>query len=319
MAICLVLGGGRFVGRAIAKRLVAEGNEVYVLNRGNHPTPKGCKQLIADRNDPDQLAAALEGLQFDFVYDSSAYTPQQTRLAIQCLVGRVKHFLHISTAAVYQDTEEFPLTESSPAGFNKFWGEYGIEKYRCEQELLKSFREDGFPVTIFRPFYIYGPGNNLDRETYVFRRLLNNAPIILPGMGRSVIQFGHIDDLVDTLIDLTGKPESFGEIYNVTGEEAVTMQGWVKKCAEVIGVTPQIFLVEAKEVGYTPKEWFPFRDIHFFGSIQKLSQQFGLRPRYSLLEGLQQTLEKTSKEYLKQSFTPSEVELDILQKIGASR
>ena len=41
MAICLVLGGGRFVGRASANRLVAEENEVYVLNRGNHPTPKG--------------------------------------------------------------------------------------------------------------------------------------------------------------------------------------------------------------------------------------------------------------------------------------
>ncbi len=315
MGTCLVLGGGRFVGRAIANRLVAEGNEVYVLNRGNHPTPKGCKQLIADRNDPDQLAAALNSLQFDYVYDISAYTPKQTLLAIQLLTGRVKHFLHISSAAVYQDTEEFPLTETSPAGFNKFWGEYGIEKYRCEQELLKSFREDGFPVTIFRPFYIYGPGNHLDRESYVFRRLLNHAPIILPGMGRPIIQFGHIDDLVDTLMYLTGKPESFGEIYNVTGEEAVTMQGWVKKCAEVIGVTPQIILVEVKEVGYTSKEWFPFRDIHFFGSINKLNRQFEIRPRYSLLEGLKQTLKKSSIENLQQSFALSEAERDILKKM----
>ena len=31
---------GRFVGRAVVNRLVAEGNEVYVLNRGNHPTPR---------------------------------------------------------------------------------------------------------------------------------------------------------------------------------------------------------------------------------------------------------------------------------------
>ena len=120
-------------------------------------------------------------------------------------------------------------------------------------------------------------------------------------MGRPVIQFGHIDDLVDTLMYLTGKPESFGEIYNVTGEEAVTMRGWVEKCAEALEVSPQIVLVEAKEVGYSATEWFPFHDMHFFGAADKLCRQFGLRPRYSLLEGLKQTLKKSSVENLKKA------------------
>ncbi|TCP60606.1 NAD-dependent epimerase/dehydratase family protein [Baia soyae] len=146
MKKCLVFGGSVFVGRAIAEGFVRGGNQVYVLNRGNGANPDGCIHLRADRNDADQVARALSGLSFDIVVDASAYEPFQTRLAIQCLLGRVGHFIHISSAAVYQQTEEYPLTEESPIGVNKLWGDYGKGKYLCEQELQKSFQEDGFPM-----------------------------------------------------------------------------------------------------------------------------------------------------------------------------
>ncbi|SDY26136.1 SDR family oxidoreductase [Thermoactinomyces sp. DSM 45892] len=314
MKKCLIFGGSVFVGKAIAEGFVREGHQVYVLNRGNHSNVNGCIHLQADRNDGDQLDRALEGINFDIVVDGSAYEPFQTRLAIQCLSGRVSHFIHISSAAVYQQTEVYPLTEESPVGVHKLWGDYGRGKYLCEQELIKSFQEDGFPMTIFRPFYIYGPGNNLDREMYIFRRLVKRRPIIVPGNGSSLIQFGHIDDLVEGLVQCMLQEKSFGQIYNIAGDEVVTLKGWVEACAEVVGMTPKMELVRGN-VGFEARQWFPFRDVHLFGSCHKLKQHLGIQPRFSLLEGLRDMYNKMDKELFTQPMVCSEVERAILKDV----
>lgn len=316
MASCLVFGGTQFVGKAVAKRLIDEGNEVYVLNRGNREAPKGSKALIADRNNINELSEVLNNKKFDYVYDISAYTPEQTRIAIQLLEGKIKHYIHISSATVYLDSNDYPLNETSKTGDNPIWGDYGKNKYLCEQELIKKFTQSKFPFTIVRPFYIYGPENNHDRETYVFKRLLNNAPIIIPGKGENLIQFGHIEDLVEVLIQITGETKSFGQIYNVTDNNSVTMENWVEICAKVVGVKPNIILVDAKETGYLPRKWFPFRDVPLWGSTDKLLNDFDINQKYSLIEGLRQTFSQLSKEELINSYNISNVEKDILQKRG---
>lgn len=305
-----MFGGSKFVGRAVVNRLVSEGHDVYVLNRGNNPTPDGSQQLIADRNNFGDLSKVLGNRDFDTVYDISAYTPEQTRLAINCLEGKTKHYLHISSASVYLESGEYPLTEDSPTGFNELWGDYGKEKYLCEQELLKSFQDHNFPMTIFRPFYIYGPGNNLDRESYIFRRILNRATVIIPGMGRPLIQFGHVNDLVDALLYVTGKSKAFGEIYNIGDSRAFSMQGWVETCGAVVGIEPKIKLVEAQTVGYSSRQWFPFRDVHLFGSSTKIYKHFGIASKFSLLEGLRDTFEKTKRQDLME-FTLASIEQSI--------
>ncbi len=318
MATCLVFGGTQFVGKAMAKRLIREGHEVYVLNRGTREAPQGSKALIVDRNNINELSAVLYSKTFDYVYDISAYTPEQTRNAIQLLKGKTKHFIHISSASVYLATDDYPLDETSKTGINPIWGDYGANKYLCEQELMKEYTQSKFPCTIVRPFYIYGPGNNLDRETYIFKRLLNNSPIIIPGKGENVIQFGHIDDLGETLIRMSGNSKSFGQIYNVGDGSSISLEGWVKTCAQIIGVEPSIVLVDAKETGYLSREWFPFRDVSLYGSTEKLLNDFGANQKFSLFEGLKQTFTHLSKEELIDSYTMSNVEKDILERRGYS-
>jgi len=60
MARILVFGGSVFVGKAIVNRLVNDGHEVYILNRGNHTTPPGANQFIADRNNFEQVNKVLK-------------------------------------------------------------------------------------------------------------------------------------------------------------------------------------------------------------------------------------------------------------------
>ncbi|GAE88802.1 NAD-dependent epimerase/dehydratase family protein [Acetivibrio straminisolvens] len=157
MKKALVFGGSIFVGKAIAEKLLEMGYAVYVLNRGNHSNPKGTIHLKADRNSLEEVSNVCKGINFDIVADCSAYTPNQTKIAIQAINHNIKHYIHISSAAVYIDENIYPYTEESKRGTCPVWGDYSTNKYLCEEVLFKEYKENGFPVTILRPFYLYGP------------------------------------------------------------------------------------------------------------------------------------------------------------------
>lgn len=314
MSKIIVFGGNVFVGKALVNRLVSDGHEVYVLNRGNHPTPEGAHQITVDRNNPIELRKILLHHSFDVVYDGSAYKEKQTEFVLENFINSTKHFIHISSAAVYKKTTLFPLTEKHPRGLNDDWGDYSTQKYLCEELLFSAWEDNNFPVTIFRPMYIYGPNNILDRETYIFKRILQNKPIIIPGMGIPIIQFGHIEDLVDAMVGIMENPESFGRAYNISGKECITLKGWVEACAQVVGIEPEIHLVETHNVGCTARDWFPFRDIHLFCSSDRLKKDLNIEPKYSLIDGLKQAYASLPKEDLLKPIEPSEEELDLIKK-----
>lgn len=312
----LVIGGGVFVSKAIAKKLIDEGNDVYVMNRGLHKNISGVTHLFADRNDSDLFSKAIGNMEFDVVYDICSYFDTQTKISIKNLTGRIGHFIHMSSATVYNDTKVFPLNENTKRGSSKIWGDYSKNKYLCEEALFLAYSKDRFPVTIIRPFYIYGPENNFDREAYVFKRILNGFPIILPGMGEKIIHFGYIDDLVDAVIKISANKSSIGEAYNIAGDEIVTFNEWVKMCENILEIKAKIFYTECEYINYKAREWFPFRDINFFGTCEKLKSELGIYSHYSLYDGLKKAFNSLEKDILKENFYCNEVEKNILKKFS---
>ena len=69
----LVLGGTGFVGRRLVEILTADGAGVTVLNRGVTAVelPPGVARLVADRSDASAMRAALDGTEWDAVFDVS--------------------------------------------------------------------------------------------------------------------------------------------------------------------------------------------------------------------------------------------------------
>ena len=80
----LVLGGTRFVGRAVVEEGLARGWEVTALNRGTSALPPGVEHLAADRTSADALRAVLEGRSFDVAVDTWAGAPRVAALARRC-------------------------------------------------------------------------------------------------------------------------------------------------------------------------------------------------------------------------------------------
>jgi dTDP-glucose 4,6-dehydratase len=299
----LVFGGSYFIGRRSVELLREAGHDVFVLNRGTRPAPYGVTQLVADRDDAAALARALAGRHFDVVVDYSCYDGGQAERALAALSDRFRHWVHISTAAVYSDTAQLPVVETSPTGGQSAWGAYGREKSEAEKALRASAYAS--QITILRPSYLYGPGNNLDREQFLWKRLLRGRPLLVPGAGENVIQFLHVDDLGHALLAILAKPSlTSGESYNVGEVQAITAKGWVHAAARAAGVEPRIVEVPTGTLGLIPRAFFPMRDLDLFLDVHKLLA-LGFRPRFELATGLAQTLESYDAREL------TNVELDL--------
>ena len=85
----LVLGGTRFVGRAVVEAALDRGWEVDAVHRGvTGELPDGAKGLIADRTDPAQLAGVLGDRTWDAVLDTWATAPAVARATVHAVGSR---------------------------------------------------------------------------------------------------------------------------------------------------------------------------------------------------------------------------------------
>ena len=204
----LVLGGSRFLGPWLVEELVRCEHAVDVLNRGTTPAefPPSVGRLYADRQDSQQVGAALAGRDYDVVYDVSGLAPPETQTTMELLRDRVGHYIYVSTSAVYERRWTAPVTEDFP--YNEVEGlAYGRNKAATEQLLLKAYRDIRFPVSVVRPWMVFGPGNSIpSREQLVFLRVQSGRPVFLPYNGYIHIQYGHVEDLARAMVMMAGHP-----------------------------------------------------------------------------------------------------------------
>lgn len=111
----LVLGGTRFVGRAMVEMGVARGYEVTTFNRGL--SGKDLSAVVAvhgDREDAGDLDRLAAGRQWDAVIDTSGFVPRVVGAAARALSGEASRYVFVSTVSVYSGWPVEPLSEASP-------------------------------------------------------------------------------------------------------------------------------------------------------------------------------------------------------------
>ena len=287
----LVIGGTEFISLHLVRSLLRDRHDVVVLNRGRRPerAPKGAQTIVCDRKDWTALKTALGGERFDGLVDIS-YAPttgEDVDALLAALSGRVGHAIFVSTGRVHDHALPMPLAEDAPRTL--YWGEYAKLKIAGEDAYMKS----GVPATVVRPTHVYGPLNTRNNETFFFDRLLRGRPVLVPGDGGWLRQFGHVEDLADAMAAVLGDRRAFDQAYNVTGEEVITQVGFVDLIAEVVKRPATLV--------YAPKAPFGQNlayDCHAVYTTAKIRRQLGIRPRYTLASGLAQTFEWYLREGL---------------------
>ena len=304
----LMMGGTRFIGVYLTKVLVQQGHEVVLFNRGNHPSPvEEVKQIKGDRKDAAQLKEKLSGESFDAIFDNNGRELSDTQPLVEIFNGKLKHFVYVSSAGVYLPTTQMPHREGDPVDPNsRHKGKHHTEAYLAES---------GIPWTSVRPCYIYGPQNYNDLEAWFFDRITRDRPIPIPGNGRFITQFGHIQDLAIAMASILGNDAAIGKIYNVSGDRYVTFDGLAYACAEAAGRSTE----EIKLVHYDPKQFdfgkrkaFPVRQQHFFTDIERAKTDLNWQPKYDLISGLKDSFQN---DYLASDRDKSEIDFSLDDEI----
>jgi nucleoside-diphosphate-sugar epimerase len=312
----LVLGGTEFISLHLVRELIQAGHQVAVLNRGRHRDrlPGGIRSLVADRKDHAGLSRLLAGERVDALVDIT-YAPttgEDVQALLDALAGRVGHAIFVSTGRVYDHARPIPFDEATPRSL--YWGEYAQNKIAGEDVLLRWHRERGLPVTIVRPTHVYGPLNTRNNETFFFDRLMRGRPILIPGAGGWLRQFGHVADLADAMMAMLGERRAFGQAYNVTGEEIVSQVGFVEVIADVL--KRPLTLVSCPPEDKPPFGQNLVYDCHAVYTTSKLGSELGLRPLYTLAAGLAQTFDWYLREGLERREIDSSAEDALLKKLG---
>jgi nucleoside-diphosphate-sugar epimerase len=293
---CLVLGGSSFVGGRLVRRLLSAGAEVSVLNRGRTGSPRpDVTQLTADRRDVDSMRAALDGRDWDAVFDVSGYVMATDAANFSTLLdlieGRAGRYVFVSSVMAYAQTGFFPWYEDGPVR-DEPPTTYGGFKAFAEQSLMDRHRSGRLSATVARPAAIYGPENNIyDMETAMFLRLRRNLPILLPNRGLVVTSYGHVDELADALAVMAGSEAAAGEIFNITGV-GVSAEQYARTLADVVGAKPDIRFLPDEMLQTLERPAFSRlfgARHHGISSTEKARSRLGLPPERDFRTGHAET------------------------------
>ncbi|GAA3659997.1 SDR family oxidoreductase [Nocardioides ginsengisoli] len=213
----LVLGGNRFLSRAVAAEAARRGHQVVCANRGQSGAiPPGVTTLRWDRSEPapDELT---DGEPYDAVVDVSR-TPSHVRRALAAVPDA--HWVFVSTVSVYADD-----TDPAGPGVGRLReaidddvdptasvDAYGGMKVACERLVL-----DAVPgAAVVRPGLIVGPGDPSGRFAYWARRSEATGDVLAPGRPDDVVQVIDVRDLAAWIVTLA--EERTGGVFDAVGE-----------------------------------------------------------------------------------------------------
>ena len=238
----LLLGGPRFLGRAIADAALERGHELTFFNRGrtNPGLYPDAERLVGDRAGD---LAALTSREWDAVVDTSGYLPRDVRASAEAL-GDSDFYCFVSSVSVYADfarpiDEESPVARLGDLPDDEITEEtYGPLKALCEDAARAVF---GDSVSIVRPGLIVGPHDPTGRFTYWPHRVARGGEILAPAPAAEPSQIIDVRDLGDWIVSLCER--RVGGVFNAA-HPGVSRGELLETCRSVTGVGADITWVD---------------------------------------------------------------------------
>lgn len=274
-----ITGGAGLIGSYLADELAASGAHVIVIDdfsKGLRSNLSACASRIevreGDLEDPAFAAESLADAEMVFHLASRAYgigygkghhletmvhNERITNNLVAALaVHRPKRLLIASSSCVYRDdgpdtVAEVPVFEGEPEMAN--WG-YGWAKRFLEQKSFILSRETGIPVTIVRPFNIYGEryrwvGTYSQAIPMLVKRILDGEdPVVVWGSGRQRRTYIHAHDCARIMKRLAEIGHIDGPV-NIGLEETVSIRELTELICKVSGRRPVLGFDTTKPEG----------------------------------------------------------------------
>jgi len=314
--IALITGGAGFVGSHLAERLLADGDEVMVLDNLSTGSIDNITHLknvpgfsyaidsvtnepllaeMIDRSDVVFHLAAAVGVKL--IVEQPVHTLETnvhgTEVVLKHANKKKKLVFIASTSEVYGKSVDVPFRETSdlvlgPTAKHR-WA-YACSKLIDEFLALAYWKERKLPVVIVRLFNTVGPRQTgqygMVLPTFV-RQALASQPITVFGDGTQSRSFTYVGDVVDALVKLAGEPRAIGDVFNIGSTSEVTIQDLakrVKKMTKSVSPIVNIPYDVAYEAGF---EDMPRR----VPDITKIQSLIGFAPKLGLEEIIRSVVE----------------------------
>jgi UDP-glucose 4-epimerase len=305
----LITGGAGFIGSHLSEILLADGEEVFVLD----DLSTGSVENIRHLRDNPRFRFVIDSVlhpaivnelvnKVDVVYHLAAAVGVKTIVEQPVRTLRVnlggtetvlaacrqfdKPVLVASTSEVYGDhRSKTPLSETSRriygATTQKRWA-YADSKAMDEFLALAYHEEHGLDAVIVRLFNTVGP-----RQTGMYgmviprfvERALSGAAIEIYGDGEQTRCFCHVQDTIRALRDLmTDLSRASGEIFNVGANNQISILGLAQRIKRLTGSTSPLVHIPFDEVYGTGIEDM----LHRVPCTRKVRGTIGWVPGHSL-------------------------------------
>ncbi len=273
----LITGGAGFVGSHLADRLIADGNEITViddLSTGKYSNVEHLEgnprfRLMIDtvRNEPlleelvrdaDQVYHMASAVGVRLIMEQPVKTIETifhgTDAILKFCSRYRKRVLIPSTSEVYGKGATVPFKENDDlltGATDKHRWAYACAKTLDEFLALAHWKETRLPVVVVRLFNTVGPRQTGQYGMVVPRFVqaaLRNEPIEVHGDGTQSRCFGHVADVIDGLCKVLGSSECLGQVINLGNDEEVSITQLAERSIALTGSNSKIRYVPYSEV-----------------------------------------------------------------------
>jgi UDP-glucuronate decarboxylase len=300
----LVTGGAGFIGSHLVRRLLAEGNEVLVVDNFY----SGSRANVADLLDQPNFELVRHDVTFplyvevDDIYHLACpaspifYQRDPVQTTKTSVVGSINmlglakrtkaRILLASTSEVYGDPTVHPQTE-------QYWGNVNPigprscydEGKRCAETLFFDYyRQHQLPIKVARIFNTYGPRMRPDDGRVVSNfivQALEGRPITIYGDGSQTRSFCYVDDLVDGLVRLMESPPEVVGPINLGNPGEFTMLELAEQVLAAVGGSSRLEYQSLPQDDPTQRQ----------PNIDRARDQLGWGPTVPLSDGLVRTID----------------------------
>ena len=270
----LITGGAGFIGSHLAELLISEGNQVIALDNQSTGSAKNLnpssnleviKGSILDSNLVDSLmskvtvcfhlAAAL-GVKniVEYPLESLEINIKGSEIVLNAATKHQVRTLLASSSEVYGKNPNQPLTEDSDRvlGSPKVarWS-YSEAKAVDEFYAFQLNKQKKLPVTIARLFNTVGPRQSGSYGMVLPRFVsaaVSNQPLTVYGDGSQSRTFSAVSDVVAALNELLKSDSTIGEVFNVGGNQLITIKALAEKVIKFTNSNSKIEYKTYKEV-----------------------------------------------------------------------
>lgn len=277
-----ITGGAGFIGAHLVEHLLAQGDEVSVLDNlstgrienlagvmdnprfkmteGNILDKSAVEKLVDGADRVFHLAAAVGvTLIVDHPLESLRTNIHGTEVVLDAALNSGASLLLASTSEIYGKNTSDSLDEESDrilgSALKSRWT-YAAAKGIDEAFAYSYWREFGLRVAIVRLFNTVGP-RQTGRYGMVVPRLIRQAlagePLTVYGDGQQTRCFSYVGDIVPALAQISTEPSAYGKAFNLGGSHEISIMSLAQRIVELLESPSEIVLVpyeQAYSEGY---------------------------------------------------------------------